>query len=157
MKENSIEEDIKIVENYLANSAINEIESNFFKNGGWETIDLEIPKSMQHILSDYKRVLKENEEVHKENEHLHREINRRIKLKIENEKIVDTQFISIQKIKDKIKEEIKYHEKNILDIENVTMLKSKTAKEEAEIEFNKYAIVVLKKMLQELIEEREEK
>ena len=61
MKENSIEEDIKIVENYLANSAINEIESNFFKNGGWETIDLEIPKSMQHILSDYKRVLKENE------------------------------------------------------------------------------------------------
>ena len=50
MKENSIEEDIKIVENYLANSAINEIESNFFKNGGWETIDLEIPKSMQHIL-----------------------------------------------------------------------------------------------------------
>lgn len=58
---NSIEEDIKIVENYLANSAINEIDSNFFKNGGWETVDLEIPKSMQHILSDYKRVLKENE------------------------------------------------------------------------------------------------
>ena len=53
MKENSIEEDIKIVENYLANSAINEIDSNFFKNSGWETVDLEIPKSMQHILSDY--------------------------------------------------------------------------------------------------------
>lgn len=63
MKENSIEEDIKIVENYLANSAINETDSNFFKNGGWETVDLEIPKSMQHILSDYKRVLKENEEL----------------------------------------------------------------------------------------------
>lgn len=43
MKENSIEEDIKIVENYLANSAINETDSNFFKNGGWETVDLEIP------------------------------------------------------------------------------------------------------------------
>lgn len=27
---NSIEEDIKIVENYLANSAMNEIDSNFF-------------------------------------------------------------------------------------------------------------------------------
>lgn len=66
MKENSIEEDIKIVENYLANSAINEIDSNFFKNGGWETIDLEIPKSMQHILSDYKRVLKENEQLRTE-------------------------------------------------------------------------------------------
>lgn len=62
----------------------------------------------------------------------------------------------IQKVKDKIEKEIKYHEKNILDIENVTMLKSKTAKEEAEIEFNKYAIVVLKKILQELIKEEEE-
>lgn len=61
MKENSIEEDIKIVENYLAHSAINETDSDFFKNGGWETVDLEIPKSMQHILSDYKRALKENE------------------------------------------------------------------------------------------------
>lgn len=66
MKENSIEEDIKIVENYLANSAINETDSNFFKNGGWETVDLEIPKSMQHILSDYKSVLKENEKLKQE-------------------------------------------------------------------------------------------
>ena len=61
-----------------------------------------------------------------------------------------------QKVKDKIEKEIKYHERNILEIENITMLKSKTAKEEAEIEFNKYAIVVLKKILQELIKEEEE-
>lgn len=66
-------------------------------------------------------------------------------------------YISKQEVKDKIEEEIKYHEKNILDIENITMLRSKTAKEEAEIEFNKYAIVVLNKILQELIEESEEK
>lgn len=71
--ENSIEEDIKIVENYLANSAINEIDSNFFKNGGWETVDLEIPESMQHILSDYKRVLKINEVLLKKNEILKEE------------------------------------------------------------------------------------
>lgn len=45
---------------------MNEIDSNFFKNSGWETVDLEIPKSMQHILSDYKRVLKENEELKEE-------------------------------------------------------------------------------------------
>ena len=63
-------------------------------------------------------------------------------------------YISVKKIKDKIEKEIKYHEKNILDIENITMLKGKTAKEEAEIEFNKYAIVVLKKMLQEPLEGR---
>lgn len=60
MKENSIGEDIKKVENYLENSNINETNSNFFKNGGWEIIDLEITKAMQHILADYKKVLKEN-------------------------------------------------------------------------------------------------
>lgn len=69
-----------------------------------------------------------------------------------NKNTVDNKYISKQKVKDKIEKEIKYHEKNILDIENITMLRSKTAKEEAEIEFNKYAIVVLKKMLQELLE-----
>lgn len=63
--------------------------------------------------------------------------------------------ISVQKVKDKIEKEIKYHEKNILDIENITMLKGKTAKEEAEIELNKYVIVVLKKKLQELLEEED--
>lgn len=56
-----------------------------------------IKKEIEH----YKEYI---EKLQKENEHLHREINRRIKLKIENEKIVDTQFISIQKIKDKIEE-----------------------------------------------------
>lgn len=64
--------------------------------------------------------------------------------------------ILVQTIKNKIEKEIKYHEKNILDIENITMLKSKTAKEEVEIEFNKYAILVLNKILQELIKESEE-
>lgn len=68
-------------------------------------------------------------------------------------KILRDDYISKKEVKDKIEKEIKYHEKNIIDIENITMLKSKTAKEEAEIEFNKYAIVVLNKMLQELIEE----
>ena len=103
MKENSIEEDIKIVENYLANSAINEIESNFFKNGGWETVDLEIPKSMQHILSDYKRVLEMNEVLLKENEELKEELETE-----QNERLLchirEKQMIPVQKIKDKIEE-----------------------------------------------------
>ena len=83
MKENSIEEDIKIVENYLAHSAINETDSDFFKNGGWETVDLEIPKSMQHILSDYKRVLKENEELTISNKEIDKECSRLEKKEVE--------------------------------------------------------------------------
>lgn len=93
MRENSIKEDIKIVENYLANSAMNEIDSNFFKNSGWETVDLEIPKSMQHILSDYKRVLKENEELKK----FHIQDNKHLDFIMENS-------ISVQTVKDKIEE-----------------------------------------------------
>ena len=98
---------LEIVENYLANSAMNEIESNFFKNGGWETVDLEIPKSMQHILSDYKRVLKENEY-------------NKILLDMNNNFTIDKKtenykwnVIEIQKVKDKIEEY-----KNILKICN---------------------------------------
>lgn len=91
--ENSIKEDIKIVENYLANSAMNEIDSNFFKNSGWETVDLEIPKSMQHILSDYKRVLKENEELTISNKEIDKECSRleekEVKLINENEHYKD--------------------------------------------------------------------
>ena len=189
---NSREEDIKIVENYLANSAINEIDSNFFKNSGWETVDLEIPKSMQHILSDYKRVLKENEELKEKESRIYKEVQESLSFEKfliakdigpdlfnlgrfyisqiiydilnnvensegihkENKYIKYIDYIPVQKVKDKIKKEIKYHEKNILDIENITMLMGQTAKEEAEIEFNKYAIVVLKKMLQELLEGR---
>ncbi|MEI3357036.1 MAG: hypothetical protein V8R81_08670 [Clostridia bacterium] len=98
---NSIEEDIKIVENYLANSAMNEIDSNFFKNSGWETVDLEIPKSMQHILSDYKRVLKENEELKR----LVAQKNGYTK-KLEEDLFENCSnyVIPVQKVKDKIEE-----------------------------------------------------
>ena len=148
MKENSIEEDIKILK---------ELGQKYYKNGEIKIKALSGAKyiwALQNLLSDYKRVLKENEELKSNNEkyiiHLTDE---QYKTVIENAQN-DINQKWIQKVKDKIEEEIKYHEKNILDIENITMLKGKTAKEEAEIEFNKYAIVVLKKMLQELIEGR---
>ena len=43
-------------------------------------------------------------ELKEENEHLHREINRRIKLKIENEKIVDTQLKVLHELLDESEE-----------------------------------------------------
>ena len=99
-----------------------------------------------------RRVLKENEELKfKERSRIIGEYGDAEIHDVIN-KTLSNDYISVQKVKDRIEKEIKYHEKNILDIENITMLKGKTAKEEAEIEFNKYAIVVLKKMLQELLE-----
>lgn len=96
------------------------------------------------------KLQKENEELSESNKKLY-EIGQEM---CKQDKYTSENYISVQKVKDKIEKEIKYHEKNILDIENITMLKDKTVKEEAEIEFNKYAIVVLKKMLQELLEGR---
>lgn len=165
---NSIEEDIKIVENYLAHSAINETDSDFFKNGGWETVDLEIPKSMQHILSDYKRVLKINEVLLKENEEI-RIKNNAIKreseayaehmsrldneLNLEKEKskyewirqnclpqeLVNKLYIPIQKVKDII-DRIDY------DIKKTKEIISKNTNIYASYRKNDYQIVRLRAM-----------
>ena len=55
MKENSIEEDIMILEDWL--KELNELFKNTYINNTKER------KALEHILSDYKRVLKENEEL----------------------------------------------------------------------------------------------
>lgn len=141
---NNIDEAIKVYE-----------ELRRFKNDGFiESIDTDFFfNSTDIILSDYKRVLEINEVLLKENERLKKQVEYD-KTHIYTPQTIKLNYILIQKVKDEIEKEIKYHEKNILDIENKIMLKNKTAKEEAEIEFNKYAIVVLKKMLQELLEGR---
>ena len=88
-------------------------------------------------------------ELKEENEHLHKEINRRIKLKIENEKIVDTQFIYKPKVKDRIE---KLH-KLLADIDY------KDIEDKQEREFYKkeyYQVVAQIKVLKELLDESEE-
>lgn len=56
------------------------------------------------LVENIEKLQKENEELKEENEHLHREINRRIKLKIENEKIVDTQLKVLHELLDESEE-----------------------------------------------------
>lgn len=123
---NSIEEDIKIVENYLANSAMNEIESDFFKNGGWEIIDLEIPKSMQHILSDYKRVLQENEKLKAK---LLDTLEGQKVIKEETPQYIKENYISKEKIEDKISK-LEYYIQDVIS-KQITMLQE-TLKESEE-------------------------
>ena len=77
---------------------------------GWKKYCEEIEEEQTEISNKNCKLEFEIEKLQKENEDLHREINQRIKLKIENEKIVDTQFISVQKVKDKI-EELKQEKK----------------------------------------------
>ena len=152
MKENSIKEDIERLKLCSTNQC--HICGRYEK----EECMLERNRCEQHILSDYKRVLKENEELKSKNKTLEELLQGNLYELYKYYKDLAGTYqencILVQEVTDKIEKEIKYHEKNILDIENTTMLKGKTTKEEAEIEFNKYAIVVLKKMLQELLEGR---
>lgn len=94
MKENSIEEDIKIAldkfsDNKDIDSAILIVEKfilgNYILRGGRKNI---VKDSLRYILSDYKRALKENEEYSKQ-------------LDLD---YVDKNYISKQKIKDEIEE-----------------------------------------------------
>lgn len=61
MKENSKEEDIKILEEMIENANIENMDMNDCFGG-------EHIEAIEHILSDYKRVLKTNEFLLKENE-----------------------------------------------------------------------------------------
>ncbi len=125
-------------------NAIEYLKNRLYGNEDCKYIDV-AQEDLRVFIKLIEKLQKENEELKNDYENLSNSV------VVKNHYIKNS--IPIQKVKDNIEKEIKYHEKNILDIENVNMLKSKTAKEEAEIEFNKYAIVVLKKMLQELIEE----
>ena len=59
MKENSIEEDIKILEEFKTNG----YSILLMKYGDRIKTNFKLAKAIEHILSDYKRVLKENEEL----------------------------------------------------------------------------------------------
>lgn len=67
MKENSIEEDIEILERFKNNEMQRDKLERDGRCGGWKIGDvykqLELNNAIEHILSDYKRVLKENEEL----------------------------------------------------------------------------------------------
>lgn len=62
----NIEDDVKIVKRYLENSAYKESNSDFFKNGGWEIVDLEIPKAMKNIIAEREQDKKRIQELEEE-------------------------------------------------------------------------------------------
>ena len=106
MKENSIKEDIEIVESIIEE----------YENCSVPEIDMQVNvtfrekqnNALNHILSDYKRVLKINEVLLKENEELKERIREHTLLI--SPYYVKENFIPVQKVKDKI-EELKQEKK----------------------------------------------
>lgn len=119
MKENSIEEDIKIIENFI----------------NWLTIDFEYDsgneiKAIEHILSDYKKVLKENEYMHNELDKQQTTINKYAKENEEYSKQLDLDYVDKNYIpKQKVKDEIEELKGKLEDISKQRE-KSKTKEEE---------------------------
>ena len=96
MKENSIEEDIKILEEFKTNG----YHILLMKYGDRIKTNFKLEKAIEHIISDYKRVLKENEELEEINNELEAEKNEAIRR-------YNFETIPKQKVKDKIEKLIK--------------------------------------------------
>ena len=152
MKENSVEEDIKIAldkfsDNKDIDSAILIVEKfilgNYILKGGRTNI---VKDSLRYILSDYKRVLKENEELR---EKIFQNNCDKVISKF-NKKLneLDNDYIPKQKIKEKIEE---------LDIEISTCEYADDDSEEykQEVEKNKAELLMARKVLQQLLEMEE--
>ena len=127
MKENSIEENIEILENFINVCNEDLCTEISVKCDGFTR------KAIEHILSDYKRVLKENEELKADNY----ELNNRITDLLEN--------IPVQKIKAKIEEiDIAILECEYLDDDDEEYKKA--------VEKDKLCLLNQKRILQELLE-----
>lgn len=131
MKENSIEETIKIINNFITYFNKN------IQNGNKADLTVlgEEINAIEHILSDYKRVLKENEELEEINNELEAEKNEAIRR-------YNFETIPKQKIKDKIEELNKQLEEDLQD--------------EIKVNSNRFIIICqCKSCLQELLESEE--
>lgn len=112
MKENSIEENIEILEKFKNNEMQRDKLERDGRCGGWKIGDiykcLELDNAIDNILSDYKRVLKENEKLKEDRDKFKKALRKRITYCNELEKDLfencSKYVIPIQKIKDKIEE-----------------------------------------------------
>lgn len=107
--ENSIEEDIKILEKFKNDEMQRDKLERDVRCGGWKIGDiykcLELDNAIDNILSDYKRVLKENNRLEEQVEY--------DKTHIYTPQTIKLNFISKSKIKDKI-EQLKEKEESDL-------------------------------------------
>lgn len=112
MKENSIEENIEILEKFKNNEMQRDKLERDGRCGGWKIGDiykcLELDNAIDNILSDYKRVLKENEQLRTEVNSL-KEDNERYQELVNENKIQDRiinkicNYICCTNYEDKIK------------------------------------------------------
>ena len=140
---NSIEEDIKILEEFKTNG----YSILLMKYGDRIKTNFKLAKAIEHILSNYKRVLKENEILKEEKEQAWEEWNN----------LEQGSYGTEQKLKQQIKELKKDNEIDILDIaisECIYIDDDDKAYKKAVLK-DKLCLLNQKRALQELLEGRE--
>ena len=133
MKENSIEEDMKILEEFKTHGYA----MLLIKYEDRNKTNLKLDQAIEHILQDYKRVLKENEELEEINNELEAEKNEAIRR-------YNFETIPKQKVKDKIEE---------LD-RKITYIESQYTNGGQNCNSNYLSALYQKQVLQELLEKR---
>lgn len=116
----NIEEDVELVKRYLENSSYKESESNFFKNGGWEMVDLEIPKAMANILAEREQMIEEREKytIHLTDEE-YRKVIENAQKDVANDSIIAHKFAVMQQQldeKDKRIQELEKENAELLEL-----------------------------------------
>ena len=114
MKENSIEEDIKIIEYNMKciRNVMNNFEDKLCENMQIKTD--EVSKIIYNILSDYKRVLKENEQLKNENKKLKYKIKGQecvIETQAHNEEVYESIFERLEKENKELKNALNVEQK----------------------------------------------
>ena len=116
----NIEDDVKVVKRYLENSSYKESNSDFFKNGGWEMVDLEIPKAMANILSEREQDKARIKELEEKNRMLALE-GSRVRLDL----YIKGNYIPKQKVKDVLNDIYDYFERLNGPDEDIEYIESK--------------------------------
>lgn len=153
MKENSIEENIEILEKFKNNEMQRDKLERDGRCGGWKIGDiykcLELDNAIDNILSDYKRALKENKEL-KNQEATARKINELLVQRYSNS-------ISVQKIKeiiDRIDYDIKKTKEIISNNSNIYTSDRRNDYQIVRLRAMNTKSLDIKKRLQELLEGR---
>ncbi len=134
MKENSIEEDIKILENLKI-----AIDTGCVNFGGKSMYGCGYQEAIEHILLDYKRVLKENEELKNNKTLVEKILDKGKGFTLQQTQYIWEHYIPVQKIKDII-DRIDY------DIEKTKETISKNTNVHGTYRKNNYQIVRLRAM-----------
>ena len=146
----NIEDDVKVVKRYLENSSYKESNSDFFKNGGWEIVDLEIPQAMSNIMKEreqdkarIKELEEENMEKDLEKIGIQQDTEANMKEIIERYYTANEECIPKQKVKDILNEIQEEYDKVQEQFDCIWNKKSKD-------NYDRYKLQELSAMQQEL-------